>query len=121
MMAGTSFTLQVGTGRRSHRQLVLGVFVLIGLTACQPVWIATGDGSVDFRRAARTCREETHQAYFGPGLSGDMNRQAFLDRCIAARGFTQVDPRAVPPRTTGYAGVVPSGSMSPPTITARER
>ena len=120
-MAGTSFILQVGRGHRSHRQVVLGVFVLISLAACPPVWIASGDGSADFRRASRTCLEETHQGYFGPGLSGEMNRQAFLDRCIAARGFTQVDPRAVPPGTTSYTAVVPSGPRLPATMTARER
>jgi hypothetical protein len=40
------------------------------------------------------CEKDARQSgYFGTGISGAMNFQAFYDRCLAARGWTKTRER----------------------------
>ena len=92
-----------------HRNLVLLCLVAGGLMACQPVWVKEGEGGQEFNAAANDCNAVARIGYYGVGISGELNKQAALDRCIAAHGFRQVDPRNVPPGIQGHPVVAPAG------------
>ncbi len=97
---------------------LLGGLAITTLAACQPVWVKDGERQHEFATTANACIAETQSGYFGPmtpspfspdSVSVDLNRRAYLDRCIAAHGYRQVDPRNVPPGQPTHGVVAPGG------------
>ena len=93
----------------------LAMLLLIGLTGCQPVWVKADEGEHEFALTANECMTVTRGGYFGYGLVGEMNRRAYLDRCITAHGYRQIDPHNMPDNVKGHGVVAPLGAYLDPT------
>jgi hypothetical protein len=69
---------------------LLGAIVL-GLSGCtRVVWDKAGSSQQDFQRDSYACERDARQSgYFGGGLLGAANFEAFQDRCMGAAGWTK--------------------------------
>ena len=93
----------------SYPRVMLLSLATATLAACQPVWVKSGEAEREFSVATTECDSITRRGYFGTWLVGEMNKQAFFDRCIAEHGYRQVDPRQVPEGARAHAVVAPGG------------
>jgi len=84
--------------------IALGITGL-GLTGCaEDPWVKPGATQQDVARDANGCEREADQGNFGgfsgAGASGavaSMNRMAWVERCMRAKGYTRkTDSRPVP-------------------------
>jgi hypothetical protein len=80
---------------------------LIGtsLAGCaQDPWVKPDATQQDAAQAVGSCESAAEQAYFGPGRYSfgaqgavyNMNRQAWVDRCVRAKGYTRASDAARP-------------------------
>jgi hypothetical protein len=65
------------------------LIALMGLAACaQTIWDKPGATMQDFAMDSYECERDARQGgYYGTGLVGALNFQAFEERCMAARGW----------------------------------
>lgn len=59
-------------------------------TGCAESYIWTKDDTTqqDFARDAYSCERDVRQSgYYGGGLAGALEMQAFFDRCMVAHGY----------------------------------
>ena len=63
----------------------------LSLSACtRVVWDKAGSSQQDFQRDSYACERDARQSgYFGGGLIGAANFEAFQDRCMGAAGWTK--------------------------------
>lgn len=76
------------------RYAPLALAVLLGGCA-QTIWEKPGATAADLSREGYECEKDARQSgYFGGGVVGALNMQAFAERCMVAHGWT---PRRVQP------------------------
>lgn len=86
----------------SAKRILLLPLVLVGLTACQPVWVDDGSGTTPFAAVAGACKADASHGIYGQGVVGLMNDRAAVQRCIASHGYRLTDPRDVTPPAVSY-------------------
>ncbi len=70
--------------------LCILLVLLISSGCARFVWIKSGATQQDFARDSYECERDMRQSrYFGGGIAGALNAQAFQERCMVARGWTK--------------------------------
>ncbi len=71
------------------KKVFLAVLVGYFLNGCTPmVWDKAGASPQDYNQDSYACEKDSRQSgYFGYGLSGQINMQAFFDKCMVAHGW----------------------------------
>jgi hypothetical protein len=77
--------------------IALGLIGASLMGCAQDPWVKPGATQQDAAQAVGSCESAAEQAYFGPGRYGfgaqsavyNMNRQAWVERCVRSQGFTR--------------------------------
>jgi len=67
------------------------VLIALLISGCAPtVWVKNGATQQDYNKDSYDCEKDSRQSgYFGDGLTGSINIQAFFNKCMIAHGWTQ--------------------------------
>jgi hypothetical protein len=71
---------------------IITTIAALGLGGCaEYAWTKPGLTQADFNRDSYNCEKDMRQSgYFGGGLVGALNAQAFEERCMTAQGYSKV-------------------------------
>ena len=73
------------------KMLLLGALTALLLVGCAPAaWEKDGVTQQEFAADSYECEKDARQSgYYGSGLVGALNMQAFNDRCMMAHGYSR--------------------------------
>jgi hypothetical protein len=70
------------------------LMLLMLLTGCmQPEWTRPGATTAEVAADRNACIREANGGYFGEGKNAQINYDGYVDRCLRARGYTQIARR----------------------------
>ena len=71
-------------------RLILLTTILALCGCAKTFWVKPGATQQDFARDSYECERDARQSgYFGTGIAGAINMQAFQERCMVARGWSK--------------------------------